>query len=164
MTSSFASVIDLNRPADPNFVYTGEHWSPLTYAEAVDPSSTAVTAYRGSKKFAELEAWSFMEREKPDFDLAEAHVKALFTPAAGGKRYVAAPSEPFSYELGADIIRAEFEWAAQTVTKNYEVGKKVAQGYRLDGEAVTRELGVQFRGFRETVVDFVRQVKGRVPI
>ncbi|KAL4894687.1 pyridoxal phosphate-dependent transferase [Aspergillus ambiguus] len=216
MTSSFASVVDIKRPADPGFVYTGTHWNPLTYDEAVDPSSTPVTGYRGSKKFAELEAWSFIERKKPDFDLitfcppmvfgpvvhpvanaaqlnesnavlwsvaagadplplakvsgwidvrdlAEAHVKALFTPDAGGKRYVAASNEPFSYELAADIIRDEFDWALDTVTTNYQAGKKVLQSYRLDGATVTRELGVGFRSFRETVVDFVRQVKKDIP-
>lgn len=69
LTSSFASVVDINRKAPPYFTYTGDDWNPLTYEEAIDPSTDAVVAYRGSKKFAELEAWNFVKKEKPHFDL-----------------------------------------------------------------------------------------------
>ncbi|KAB8262068.1 pyridoxal phosphate-dependent transferase [Aspergillus pseudonomiae] len=212
LTSSFASVVDISKTYNGDFTYTGSHWNPLTYEEAIDPATDAVVAYRGSKKFAELEAWQFIEREKPSFDLvtlcppmtfgpvvhpvsgvaglnesnavlwsvasgadplpvarvsawidvrdlAEAHVQALLKSEAGGKRFVPASGEPFSYELAADIIRGRFGWARDTVTGNYESGKKPVQGYKLDGEAVTRELGVRFRSFEETVVDLVGQVK-----
>ncbi|KAE8337980.1 hypothetical protein BDV24DRAFT_177117 [Aspergillus arachidicola] len=212
LTSSFASVVDISRKYEGDFTYTGSHWNPLTYEEAIDPATDAVVAYRGSKKFAELEAWNFIEREKPSFDLvtlcppmtfgpvvhpvngvaglnesnavlwsvasgadplpvarvsawidvrdlAEAHVQALLRSEVGGKRFVPASGEPFSYELAADIIRGRFEWARGTVTGNYESGKKPDQAYKLDGKAVTRELGVEFRSFKETVVDLVGQVK-----
>lgn len=69
ITSSFASVIDVNRKAPPYFTYTAEDWNPLTYEEAIHPATTAVIAYRGSKKFAELEAWSFVKSKKPKFDI-----------------------------------------------------------------------------------------------
>ena len=69
VTSSFASVIDVDRKAPPHFTYTSTDWNPLTYQEAADNNSSDVVAYRGSKKFAELAAWDFMEREKPGFDL-----------------------------------------------------------------------------------------------
>ncbi|KAE8151419.1 pyridoxal phosphate-dependent transferase [Aspergillus avenaceus] len=213
LTSSFASVIDIHKTPDPGFTYTGAHWNPLTYEEAIDPSTDAVVAYRGSKKFAELEAWNFVARENPPFDLvtlcppmtfgpvvhpvqgiaqlnesnavlwsvaegadplpkarvsawidvrdlAEAHVQALLRPEAGGRRFVAASLEPFSYELAADVIKTRFEWGRETVTENYESGNKPVQEYKLDGEAVSRELGVVFRGFEETVADLVGQVKG----
>lgn len=212
MTSSFASVIDASKNPGPEFTYTGADWNPLTYEEAADPKTSAVVAYRGSKKFAELEAWNFMSREKPSFDLvalcppmvfgpvvhpvadasqlnesnatlwsvaqgadplpaarvsawidvrdlAEAHVEALLRSEAGGKRYIPASGEPFTYELAADIIKEEFPWARNVVTKNYESGKAPATSYHLDGPTVTRELGVTYRRFRETVVDLVRQVK-----
>ncbi|KAE8391202.1 pyridoxal phosphate-dependent transferase [Aspergillus alliaceus] len=214
LTSSFASVVDINKAPDPDFTYTGTHWNPLTYEEAISPATDAVVAYRGSKKFAELEAWGFMEREKPSFelvtlcppmtfgpavhpvagvgalnesnavlwsiaagadplpvarvsawidvrDLAEAHVQALLRPGVGGRRYVPASGEAFSYEVAADIIKRRFAWAGETVTGNYESGRRPLPGYRLDGEAVTRELGVEFRRFEETVVDLVGQVKER---
>ncbi|KAL4973381.1 hypothetical protein BDW66DRAFT_162102 [Aspergillus desertorum] len=75
LTSSFASVIDVNRRAGPRpgsdgyFIYTAADWNPLSYAEAIDKSTSAVVAYRGSKKFAELAAWEFIRDRKPSFDL-----------------------------------------------------------------------------------------------
>ena len=62
-------MLDLNRKAPPYFTYTGGDWNPLTYEEAAHPSTSAVVAYRGAKKFAELEAWNFVERGKCGFDL-----------------------------------------------------------------------------------------------
>ncbi|KAL4894827.1 hypothetical protein BDV59DRAFT_200623 [Aspergillus ambiguus] len=69
LTSSFASVLDANRKAPPYFTYTGADWNPLTYAESVDKTTSAVVAYRGSKKFAELEAWNYVRDKRPAFDL-----------------------------------------------------------------------------------------------
>ncbi|KAF4294687.1 hypothetical protein KXV50_004266 [Aspergillus fumigatus] len=212
LTSSFASVIDISKNPGPDFTYTGAHWNPITYEESVDPATSAVVAYRGSKKFAELEAWNFMDREGPPLDLvtlcppmvfgpivhpvasiaqlnesnavlwsvaagadplpaarvsawidvrdlAEAHVQALLTPEAGGKRYVPASGEPFCYEYAADIIKEKFLWARETVTTNYEAGKRPGPTYKLDGATVTRELGVKYRSFEQTVEELVRQVK-----
>ena len=62
-------MLDLNRKAPPYFNYTGGDWNPLTYEEAAHPSTNAVVAYRGAKKFAELEAWNFVEQGKRGFDL-----------------------------------------------------------------------------------------------
>ncbi|KAK4626548.1 hypothetical protein CLAFUW4_04905 [Fulvia fulva] len=82
LTSSFASVIDIGRNAGPGFTYTAQHWNPLTYEEAIAPETNAVVAYRGSKKFAELEAWNFVEREKPSFDLVAFCPPMTFGPIA----------------------------------------------------------------------------------
>ncbi|KAJ5572520.1 hypothetical protein N7450_009504 [Penicillium hetheringtonii] len=69
ITSSFASVLDVNRKGPPYFTYTGADWNPLTYEESIDPDTTAVVAYRGSKKYAELTAWNYIKEHKPSFDL-----------------------------------------------------------------------------------------------
>lgn len=69
VTSSFASVLNADRKPPPYFTYTGDDWNPLTYQETIDPDTSAVVAYRGSKKFAELEAWSFIKERKPSFDM-----------------------------------------------------------------------------------------------
>ncbi|KAJ5715393.1 uncharacterized protein N7483_012574 [Penicillium malachiteum] len=212
MTSSFASVVDVSSTPPPGFLYTGEHWNPLTYETAVDPASTSVIAYRGSKKFAELAAWDFIKTEKPQFDLvtlcppmvfgpvahpvpdikslnesnaslwlvadgadplpgarvpawidardlAEAHVQALIRPEAGGKRFIPASPEPFSYEYAADIMKEEFEWARDSVTANYKGGEKPQASYGVDGETVARELGVTYRSFQDSVIDLIKQVK-----
>lgn len=215
LTSSFASVVDIDSTPPPGFTYTAAHWNPLAYETAIDPKSSAVVAYRGSKKFAELAAWDFVKTQNPPFDLAtlcppmvfgpvvhpistaeqlnesnsvlwsvavgadplpgarvpawidvrdlaEAHVQALLRPEAGGKRFVPASPEPFSYEYAADIMKDEFGWAEGSVTSNYTNGEKPRASYGVDGETVGRELGVSYRTFRETVVDFVGQVKGEL--
>lgn len=69
LTSSFASVVDIHRQEPTYFTYTGADWNPLTYEEAIDKATDAVTAYRGSKKFAELAAWEYIKDAKPTFDL-----------------------------------------------------------------------------------------------
>ncbi|KAJ5110571.1 hypothetical protein N7532_001106 [Penicillium argentinense] len=212
LTSSFASIVDVDSTPSPDFTYTAQHWNPLSYDTAVDPKSTSVVAYRGSKKFAELAAWDFVKTEKPCFDLvtlcppmvfgpvvhpvhnikqlnesnsvlwsvaagvdplpgsrvpawidardlAEVHVQALLRPETGGKRFLPAALEPFSYGYAADIMKDTFEWAKDTVTSNYQSGQKPHAPYGVDGQTVANELGVKYRSFKETVVDFVGQVK-----
>ncbi|KAH7047373.1 3-beta hydroxysteroid dehydrogenase/isomerase family protein [Macrophomina phaseolina] len=80
LTSSFAAVVDISRAAGPEFTYNASHWNPLTYAESVDPSASAVVAYRGSKKFAELEAWAYVEKHRPSFDLVTLCPPMVFGP------------------------------------------------------------------------------------
>lgn len=212
LTSSFASVVDIDSTPPPGFTYTAADWNPLAYETAIDPKSTSVVAYRGSKKFAELAAWDFIKNKKPQFDLvtlcppmvfgpvahpvpdikslnesnsvlwsvadgvdplpgarvpawidardlAEAHVQALLRPEAGGRRFIPASPEPFSYEYAADIMKGEFDWAKNSVTSNYVAGEKPKASYSVDGQTVARELGVEYRSFKDTVVDFIKQVK-----
>jgi nucleoside-diphosphate-sugar epimerase len=61
--------MDINRKAPPFFTYTAQDWNPLSYQEASDPATNAVIAYRGSKKFAEMEAWDFVREVKPSFNI-----------------------------------------------------------------------------------------------
>lgn len=68
ITSSFAAVMNVDRKAPPYFTYTAKDWNPLTYEEAINPATSAVVAYRGSKKFAELEAWEVV-KTSPGFDI-----------------------------------------------------------------------------------------------
>ncbi|KAL5355638.1 hypothetical protein BJX96DRAFT_184234 [Aspergillus floccosus] len=82
LTSSFASVLDANRKAPPYFTYTGADWNPLTYEESVDKATSAVIAYRGSKKFAELAAWKYVREKKPAFDLVALCPPMTFGPVA----------------------------------------------------------------------------------
>lgn len=62
-------MLDVKRKAPPYFTYTAADWNPLTYEEAADTATDAVNAYRGSKKYAELEAWNYIRDKKPTFDL-----------------------------------------------------------------------------------------------
>ncbi|KKK14596.1 hypothetical protein ARAM_005838 [Aspergillus rambellii] len=63
ITSSFAAMTNVKKHPK---VYSEEVWNPVTWEEALHPSQT----YRGSKTFAEKAAWEFVEKEKPNFDLA----------------------------------------------------------------------------------------------
>lgn len=207
LTSSFASVVDIKRKAPPYFTYTGEDWNPLTYEEAIDPSTDAVVAYRGSKKFAELAAWNFIKEIKPHFDLvtlcppmvfgpirhpvdkvqnlnesnsqlwgiasgtsplpvarvpfwidvrdvAQAHVEALLRPEVGGRRYVPAAPERYSYGLAAEVIADKFEWARGKVAREEQT---IDESHGIDGDTPARELGFTYRTFKESVTDLVRQ-------
>ncbi len=212
LTSSFASVMDATRTAPPYFTYTAADWNPLTYEEAAAPTTSAVIAYRGSKKFAELAAWEFMkEREgKIGFDLAtlcppmtfgpvvhpvedvsklnesnamlwrvasgesplpvarvpfwvdvrdvaQTHVEALMREEAGGKRFLPAAPERFSYGIAAGVIKEGFGWAKESVVVEEQV---VDESHGVDGEAAARELGLRYRSFKETVLELVGQAAG----
>lgn len=68
LTSSFAA---MNNPLQgnwPSHTYSEEDWNPITYEEAIQSSDKHAT-YQASKKFSELAAWEFIEKEKPNFDL-----------------------------------------------------------------------------------------------
>lgn len=211
LTSSFASVMDATRTAPPYFTYTAADWNPLTYAEAADPATSAVIAYRGSKKFAELAAWDFVRDNKPGFDLAtlcppmtfgpvvhpvesvdklnesnamlwkvasgerplpvarvpfwvdvrdvaQAHVEALLRPEAGGKRFLPAAPERFSYGLAAKIVAEEFEWARGRGEEGTD--QVIDESHGVDGEGATRELGLEYKSFRQTVRELVAQAAG----
>ncbi|KIW91654.1 uncharacterized protein Z519_07622 [Cladophialophora bantiana CBS 173.52] len=212
ITSSFASVIDVNRKAPPHFTYTAADWNPLTYEEAADNKTSGVVAYRGSKKFAELAAWEFMEKEKPTFDLvtlcppmvfgpfvhpvarledlndsaakvwevasgadpmpvarvpfwvdvrdlAQAHVEALLRPQVGNRRFTVASPERFSYQKAAEIVAREFDWGKSRVCQS-NAKQEIDESYDLDGATAARELGIAYRSFQQSVVDFVTQAVG----
>ncbi|KAL4961191.1 SDR family oxidoreductase [Aspergillus stella-maris] len=82
LTSSFGAVLDMSRPEEEAYTYSSTDWNPITYTEAASPSATAQDAYRGSKTFAEQEAWKFMEQEKPSFDLVTLCPSMVFGPLA----------------------------------------------------------------------------------
>jgi len=78
-TGSCASVVDYdNLVSDPPKVYTENDWNPVTWEEAVQ--GDASKAYRASKLFAEREAWAFIEKEKPHYDLVTLCPPATFGP------------------------------------------------------------------------------------
>lgn len=60
LTSSFAALFDRSRDPSVPYTYTAEDWNPTTYEDAVS-ATELIVAYRGSKKFAELEAWNWVQ-------------------------------------------------------------------------------------------------------
>ncbi|PYI05858.1 NAD(P)-binding protein [Aspergillus sclerotiicarbonarius CBS 121057] len=73
ITSSFASIINVKKHPE---VYSEANWNPVTWEEAMEPSQT----YRASKTFAEKAAWDFVEKEKPNFDIATINPPLVFGP------------------------------------------------------------------------------------
>lgn len=93
ITSSFASVMNADRKAPPHFTYTGEDWNPLSYEESAAKETPAFIAYRGSKKFAELEAWNFVKQRNPGFDLVTLCPPMTFGPICHPVANIAALNE-----------------------------------------------------------------------
>jgi nucleoside-diphosphate-sugar epimerase len=77
--SSIAALIDASKGDWPEHTYTALDWNPITLEEALDNSSW-VPGYRGSKTFAERAAWTFMDRERPDFTLTALTPPGIFGP------------------------------------------------------------------------------------
>jgi nucleoside-diphosphate-sugar epimerase len=88
-------------------------------------------------------------------DLAKAHVEALLRPSTGGKRFIPAGPERFSYDLAAWIMEEEFDWAKGRVKREEQT---IDESYGIDGETTARELGLQYTSFRTTVVDLISQL------
>ena len=82
MTSSFGAVLDMDRDLNEPYTYSSRDWNPITYKTAADPSTTPQDAYRGSKVFAEQEAWRFVKEKKPSFDLVTLCPSMVFGPVA----------------------------------------------------------------------------------
>lgn len=78
VTSSFAAVMN-SSPSHPQEKpsYTEESWNPVTWEEAL---ADGFNAYIASKKFAEEEAWNFVNKEKPQFKLSVVNPTYVFGP------------------------------------------------------------------------------------
>lgn len=68
ITSSFASIIDMEKGNWPEHTYTEADWNPVSYEKA--KTADGNTAYCASKTFAEKAAFDFVKNERPNFDIA----------------------------------------------------------------------------------------------
>jgi len=96
-------------------------------------------------------------------DAALAHVEAALRLDSGvsNRRYVTCSPDKFNYHLVGEIIRGEFPgWAEEVLPPKEEIPP--FRNISLDGAPVTRELGVAYRSFRESIVDLVRQLREEV--
>jgi nucleoside-diphosphate-sugar epimerase len=162
ITSSFASVLDADRKAPPYFTYTGADWNPLSYEEAADPKTSAVVAYRGSKKFAELAAWDYVEDKKPGFDIVALCPPMTFGPVvhpvsraedlnesnamlwkiASGQRPLPVARVPFwidARDLAVAHVQALFKGEAVSL-KRFTPSAPERFSYGLAAEIIGREI------------------------
>lgn len=79
VTSSFAALLDEDKLADPNTVFSEKTWNPVT---AADAHKSQATAYRASKKLAEKAAWDFVKdpANNAKFDVATVNPPMVFGP------------------------------------------------------------------------------------
>ncbi|TQS31504.1 hypothetical protein Golomagni_08212, partial [Golovinomyces magnicellulatus] len=77
VTSSFAAILNKDKLGDGNTTFTEKSWNPSTIA---DIHNDKPTAYRVSKTLAERAAWDFVEKNKPNFDLATVNPPLVLGP------------------------------------------------------------------------------------
>ncbi|KAI1001458.1 Ketoreductase [Podosphaera aphanis] len=78
VTSSFAAIVDSNKPVDdPSITYSEKDWNSVTNEQAVQNPNYG---YRASKTFAERAAWDYMQKESPNFSLATVNPPLIFGP------------------------------------------------------------------------------------
>ncbi|RLV96197.1 putative NADPH-dependent methylglyoxal reductase GRP2 [Spathaspora sp. JA1] len=81
ITSSAVANLGFGNHFDGKKIYNEDDWNPITYKESLeDPTS----GYFGSKKFAELAAIEFVEKEKPHFSVTFVNPVYVFGPQAYG--------------------------------------------------------------------------------
>lgn len=76
ITSSFASIRNLDKIGDKSFIHTEETWNPMEWEDATDTFS----AYTYSKKSAELAARKFVEENEVNFTLTTINPPYVFGP------------------------------------------------------------------------------------
>jgi nucleoside-diphosphate-sugar epimerase len=81
ITSSFASIVDMDKNPRPGYTYTEADWNPVTYAKAADPSTDGATAYLASKTLAERAAWDFVKNNKVNFEVTSICPPMVYGPA-----------------------------------------------------------------------------------
>lgn len=90
-------------------------------------------------------------------DLAEVHTRALFTPAAGGKRYVPVADEPFTYSMASGIFEEVAGRQGKVLTGPVQ---EIKTHVKVDMNPVFKDLpGIKFTSFRTTMLDFAEQFK-----
>ena len=79
LTSSYAAVFDMAKENDKSLTFNEESWNPATWESC---QSDPVSAYCGSKKFAEKAAWEFLEenRDSVKFELTAVNPVYVFGP------------------------------------------------------------------------------------
>ncbi|ANZ74293.1 BA75_00474T0 [Komagataella pastoris] len=78
VTSSFASVMNVDKFEDKSFIHTEKVWNNNTWDQT--KGGDKVVAYVISKKEAEKAAWDFVEKEKPNFKLTTVLPPYVFGP------------------------------------------------------------------------------------
>lgn len=91
-------------------------------------------------------------------DLAQAHLNAITTPAASGKRFIICAGQVSSQEI-VDFLREKFEVLKERTPVGVNGGNKLdPNAYICSNEQAKKVLGVSFRSKEETFVDLAKQL------
>jgi nucleoside-diphosphate-sugar epimerase len=82
ITSSFASIVNMEKGAWPEHTYTEADWNPVTYETAAKKDTNGGVAYCASKTLAEKAAFDFVEKNKPNFTISTICPPMVYGPAA----------------------------------------------------------------------------------
>ena len=100
ITSSFASILDIDQGTRSGYTYTENDWNPVTYETASKQDTDGSVAYSASKTFAEKAAFDFVKKNKPNFNISTICPPMVYGPAAH-----APPSLDKLNTSSADIYR-----------------------------------------------------------
>lgn len=104
ITSSFAAIVDMNKPLnDPSVIYTEKCWNSITEDQAL---MNPFFGYQASKTFAEKAAWDFVEREKPKFTLTTINPPYVFGPPV--KNFSSLENVNTSNQIIRDLILGKY--------------------------------------------------------
>lgn len=91
-------------------------------------------------------------------DLAEAHLKAMTVPEAGGKRFVICVGQVSSQEI-SDVLREKIPELEARTPKGTRRAKGLDEGaYTCSSAQAEKVLGLKFRSKEETFVDLAKQL------
>ncbi|KAE8442273.1 hypothetical protein EG329_003533 [Mollisiaceae sp. DMI_Dod_QoI] len=82
ITSSFASIVDMDKGVRPGYTYSEKDWNPVTYETASNKDTNGAIAYCASKTFAERAAFDFVAKNKPNFNISTILPPMVYGPAA----------------------------------------------------------------------------------
>ena len=92
-------------------------------------------------------------------DLAMAHVKAIETPAAGGKRFFVT-SGYFSNSKIAEVVRKDFpEYKDVAPDASVPGGRMPDQVFKIDNSRTKDTLGLEFTPFEKSIDDLVKSLQ-----
>ena len=79
ITSSFASILDMEKGLWPEHTYSEADWNPVTYDTAKGADGS--TAYCASKTFAEKLAFDYVEKNHPNFSISTICPPMIYGPS-----------------------------------------------------------------------------------
>ncbi|KAF6800137.1 NAD-dependent epimerase dehydratase [Colletotrichum musicola] len=89
-------------------------------------------------------------------DVAEALVRTIETPGAGGERFIV--GGPFDWQTAADVIREEFPEVKSRVPEGRPGYGKIEEVYAIDSSKAEKVLGLKYSPLNVTIKDAVRQL------